>query len=80
MKKIQVLGTGCAKCNKLAEEVVKAAMELDIKCDFEKVTDMRDITAMGVMMTPALVIDGVVKVSGKVPSLDELKKMLTEQA
>jgi len=80
MKKIQVLGAGCAKCNKLAEEVVKAAMELDIKYNFEKVTDMRDIMAMGVMMTPALVIDGVVKVSGKVPSLDELKKMLTEQA
>jgi len=76
MKKIQVLGPGCPKCNQLAEEVVKAAMELDIKYNFEKVSDMRDIMAMGVMMTPALVVDGVVKVSGKVPSLEELKKML----
>ncbi|UCF69376.1 MAG: TM0996/MTH895 family glutaredoxin-like protein [Acidobacteriota bacterium] len=73
-----VLGPGCPRCNKLAEDVLKAAMELDIKYKFEKVTDMRDIMAMGVMMTPALVIDGVVKISGKVPSVDELKKMLSE--
>ncbi|UCD63062.1 MAG: TM0996/MTH895 family glutaredoxin-like protein [Candidatus Zixiibacteriota bacterium] len=79
MKKIQVLGPGCPKCNRLAEEVVKAAMELDIKYTFEKVSDMRDIMKFGVMMTPALVIDGEVKFSGKVPSLDELKKMLSER-
>lgn len=79
MKKIQVLGPGCDRCHRLAEDVVKAAMELDIKYHFEKITDMRDIMAMGVMMTPALVIDGVVKVSGKVPSIEELKKMLSEE-
>ena len=78
MKKIQVLGTGCAKCNKLAEEAVKAAMDLNIKYDFEKVSDIQKIMEFGVMMTPALVIDGVVKISGKVPSQDELKKMLSE--
>ena len=78
MKKIQVLGTGCAKCNKLAEEAVKAAMDLNIKYDFEKVTDIQKIMEFGVMMTPALVIDGEVKVSGKVPSQEELKKMLSE--
>ena len=78
MKKIQVLGTGCAKCNKLAEEAVKAAMDLNIKYDFEKVTDIKKILEIGVMMTPALVIDGVVKISGKVPSQEELKKMLSE--
>lgn len=79
MKKIKVLGPGCPKCNQLAEDVVKAAMELDIKYDFEKISDMRDIMKMGVMMTPALVVDGVVKVSGKVPSIAELKKMLQEE-
>ncbi len=78
MKKIQVLGTGCPKCHKLGEEAVKAAMELGIKYDFEKVSDIQKIMAFGVMMTPALVIDGVVKVSGKVPSVDEIKKMLQE--
>ena len=78
MKKIQVLGPGCAKCNQMAEEVVKAAQELDIKYEFEKVSDMRDIMKFGVMMTPALVVDGEVKISGKVPSLDDLKRMLTE--
>ena len=78
MKKIQVLGTGCAKCNKLAEDAVKAAMDLNIKYDFEKVTDIQKIMEFGVMMTPALVIDGEVKVSGKVPSQEELKKMLSE--
>ena len=78
MKKIMVLGTGCAKCNKLAEEAVKAAMDLNIKYDFEKVTDIQKIMEFGVMMTPALVIDGEVKVSGKVPSQEELKKMLSE--
>ncbi|MEW6411148.1 MAG: thioredoxin family protein [Candidatus Zixiibacteriota bacterium] len=78
MKKIQVLGTGCAKCNKLAEEAVRAAMDLGIKYDLEKVSDIQKIMAYGVMMTPALVIDGVVKTSGKVPSVDEIKKMLQE--
>ncbi len=78
MKRIQVLGPGCPKCNQLAEDVIKAAMELDIKYHFEKVSDMRDIMKMGVMMTPALVVDGVVKVTGKVPSIEELKKLLSE--
>ncbi|UCE23784.1 MAG: TM0996/MTH895 family glutaredoxin-like protein [Candidatus Zixiibacteriota bacterium] len=78
MKKIQVLGPGCPRCNQLAEDVVKAAMELNIKYTFEKVTDMRDIMKLGVMMTPALVVDGVVKVFGRVPPLAELKSILSE--
>ena len=78
MKEIKVLGTGCAKCNQLAEEVVKAAMDLDIKYNFEKVEDIRKIVEFGVMMTPALMIDGEIKISGKVPSQDELKKLLTQ--
>jgi small redox-active disulfide protein 2 len=77
MKKIQILGTGCAKCKKLAELAEKAACELDIQYELEKVTDLDDILNFGVMITPALVVDGDVKVAGKVPKLDDIKKMLS---
>ena len=77
MKKIQILGTGCAKCKKLAEHAEKAAQELGIDCEIEKVTDIIQITSFGVMMTPGLVIDGVVKTTGKVTSVEEVKKLLT---
>ena len=76
MKKIQVLGTGCPKCKKLAENAEAAAKELGIACELEKVTDINEIMKFGVMMTPALAIDGQVKVVGKVPSTDEIKQML----
>jgi len=76
MKKLQVLGTGCPKCKKLAENAEAAARELDIECDVEKVTDINEIMQFGVMITPALAIDGQVKVVGKVPSPDEIKKLL----
>jgi small redox-active disulfide protein 2 len=76
MKKIQVLGTGCPKCKKLAENAEVAAKELGIEYQLEKITQINDIMKMGVMMTPALAIDGVVKVAGKVASPDEIKKML----
>ena len=78
MKKIQILGTGCAKCEKLAEETKTAAEELNLEYEMEKVTDINKIMSFGVMMTPALVIDGQVKVSGKVPSIDDLKKLLQQ--
>ena len=74
--KIQVLGTGCAKCEKLAENAKKAAEESGISCEVEKITDMKQIIAMGVMMTPALAVDGTVKVVGKIPSSDEIKKLI----
>ncbi|MGE4518409.1 MAG: thioredoxin family protein [Desulfobacteraceae bacterium] len=74
--KIQVLGTGCAKCEKLAENAKKAAEESGISCEVEKITDMKQIMAMGVMMTPALAVDGTVKVVGKIPSSDEIKKLI----
>lgn len=77
MKKIQVLGTGCAKCNKLAAEVEKAANELNIQYQLEKVTDLNDIMSFGVMITPALVVDGNIKVAGKVPKIVDLKAMLS---
>ncbi|MCP4726678.1 MAG: thioredoxin family protein [bacterium] len=76
-KKIQVLGPGCAKCEKLAANVKKAVEELEMEVDYEKVTDIMQITSFGVMTTPALVIDGKVIFSGKVPDVAELKDMIS---
>jgi len=77
MKKIQILGTGCPKCKKLAENAEIAAKDLGIEYSLEKVTEISEIMKFGVMMTPALAIDGQVKGVGKVISPDEIKKMLT---
>jgi len=77
MKKLQILGTGCPKCMKLAETTEEAAKSLGLEYRMEKVTDIRDIMGFGVMMTPALAVDGVVKVSGKVPSTEEIRKILS---
>jgi len=74
--KIQILGTGCPKCKKLAETAEAAAKELQLDYELEKVTDINAIMAMGVMMTPALAVDGVVKSVGKVLSVDEIKNIL----
>ena len=76
MKKIQILGTGCPKCKKLAENVETAASELDIECEVEKITKIEEIMKFGVMMTPALAIDGEVKTVGKVSSVNEIKSLL----
>jgi small redox-active disulfide protein 2 len=76
MKKLQILGTGCPKCKKLAENTETAAKDLGIEYEIEKVTDINEIMNFGVMMTPALAVDGQVKVVGKVLSPDEIKKML----
>jgi small redox-active disulfide protein 2 len=78
--KIQILGTGCAKCNQLAEATVQAVRELNLPCEFEKVTDLRQIMAFGVMTTPALVVDGKVRLAGKIPSSSELKMLLQSVA
>ena len=77
MKKIQILGTGCKKCNLLAETAENAAKTLGLEYTLEKVTNLKDIATFGVMFTPALVVDGVVKVAGKVPPLEDAKKMLS---
>ncbi len=74
--KLQILGTGCAKCNALTQATEQAARALGLPYELEKVTDLKQIMAFGVMITPALVVDGKVKVSGKVPSVDELKQLL----
>ena len=76
MKLVQVLGPGCAKCMKLKEQAEAAVKELGIEATVEKVEDINVITGFGVMMTPALVIDGEVKVVGKVASVEEIKKLL----
>lgn len=76
MKKLQVLGTGCPKCKKLAETAEQAARDLGIDYELEKVTDINEIVAFGVMATPALAVDGDLKVSGRMPSVDEIKEML----
>ncbi len=76
MKKIQILGTGCPKCKKLAENAEAAAKELGIEFEIEKVTNINDIMKFGVMMTPALAVDGELKAVSRVPSPDEIKGML----
>ena len=77
MKKIQILGTGCPKCRKLTENAEAAAKLLSIEYIIEKITDINDIMAFGVMLTPALAVDGEVKVVGKVPDPETIRAMLT---
>jgi small redox-active disulfide protein 2 len=76
MKEIKVLGPGCASCEGLAADVKTLVEELGIECEIEKITDINQMLSFGVMLTPALVVDGEVKVAGKRPSMDELKGML----
>lgn len=76
MKKIVVLGPGCPKCEQLKNDAEAAARELGIAYEIEKIGDISKMLSFGVMTTPALVVDGEVKVVGKVPSMAELKKML----
>jgi small redox-active disulfide protein 2 len=76
MKKLQVLGPGCPKCEELAKRTDQAAKALGVEYELEKVKDLNQMMAMGVFMTPALVVNGEVKSVGKVPSDEELKKMI----
>jgi len=73
---IKILGSGCPSCKKLEENAKKAVAELGIDATFEKVSDYKDIVSYGVMKTPALVVDGKVKLSGRVVSPEEIKKYL----
>ena len=76
MKKIEILGIGWSKCNKLAEQAKEAVKELGIEAEVIKVQDIKTITNYGVLITPALVVDGVVKVAGKVPKLEQIKEWI----
>ena len=78
MPTIQVLGTGCPKCEKLTDNVQAAIDGLGGEHEIEKVTDVNEIMKFGVMLTPALAVDGDVKVSGRVATVDEIKDMLSE--
>ena len=76
MKKIQILGTGCAKCQKLAAVANEAAKALGVPYELQKVTDLKEIMSFKVMSTPALVVDGQVKLTGRVPTIEEAKQLI----
>lgn len=73
-----VIGPGCTKCKTLAQFTEQAVNELGLKADINKVTDLKQIMALGVMMTPALAVNGTVKVVGRVPSVAEIKTLLQQ--
>ena len=75
--KIEILGTGCANCAKLEEMVKIAVQQSGINADINHIKDMKKIMAYGVLATPALVIDGQVKTSGKIPPLEEIKEIIS---
>jgi small redox-active disulfide protein 2 len=76
MKKLQILGTGCAKCRLLTDHTEQAARALGLDYTLEKVTDIADIAAFGVVATPALAVDGEIKVVGRVPTVESIKILL----
>ena len=77
--KIEILGPGCPKCKKLSELTAEAIKELGVSAEIVKVTDINIIIGYGVMLTPALVIDGVVKIAGKIPSKKEITEWIEEK-
>jgi small redox-active disulfide protein 2 len=76
MKKLQILGPGCMKCRMLADHTEQAAKALGVEYTIEKVTDINDIVSFGIIATPALVVDGEVRVSGRVPTAEAIKTLL----
>jgi small redox-active disulfide protein 2 len=78
MTKIEVLGTGCAKCRRLFANAEQAVKDLKITAELVKVDDLVEIVGRGVMLPPALFIDGEVRAEGRIPEVNEIKKMLTE--
>jgi small redox-active disulfide protein 2 len=77
--KIQILGSGCAKCSQLKDRAEAAARELGLEFEIEKITDFREIARMGALVTPALAIDGKLKLAGRVASSEELKAILRQR-
>ncbi|MDO9035839.1 MAG: thioredoxin family protein [Methanoregula sp.] len=78
MTKIEILGTGCAKCKRLFANVEQAVKDLKIAADVVKVDDLDEIVERGVMLTPALLINGEIVAEGRVPDVNEIKSLLTE--
>ena len=78
--KIQILGSGCPKCNALERNAREAAEQAGVAADIEKITDLDDIMEMGVMVTPALAVDGDVKKAGKVMTVEEITAIITEES
>ena len=76
MKKLQILGPGCMKCRMLADHTEQAARALGLEYTIEKVTDINDIVSFGIVSTPALVVDGEVRISGRVPTVEAIKALL----
>lgn len=76
MKKLQILGSGCPSCNRLAELTKQAATEMNVEFEMEKVTQIDRILSFDVASTPALVVDGEIRVVGRVPSVAELKQII----
>ncbi len=76
MKKIQILGTGCPTCEEVTQRTIQAANELGIEYELEKIKDITEIIKIGVIKTPGIAVDGVVKISGKLPSVEEIKEVL----
>lgn len=76
--RVEILGTGCPNCKRLAANTEAAIEELGLQAEIEKITDIDQITGYGVMMMPALVIDGTVVSAGKLLNKDEIKKLLTK--
>ncbi len=75
--KLEVLGSGCPRCKSTEENVLQALSELSLAADVEKVTDMQAIVSRGVLSTPALVIDGKLVLQGKIPTVDQVKQLIT---
>lgn len=76
MRRLQILGTGCMKCRMLTDHAEQAAAALGLECTIEKVTDINGIVGFGVVATPALVVDGEIKVAGRVPTVEAIKAWL----
>ena len=78
MKTIEVFGTGCAKCKQLADNATEAAKAANVEFELKKVTDVSEMAGRGVMLTPALAIDGQIRAVGKVPSAADIQNMLAD--
>jgi len=76
---IKILGPGCSRCASLEKEVINALAEMDVTADVKKVKDIQEIMSFKIMSTPALVVNGKVKVAGKVPKREEIKRYIKEE-